>query len=164
MDVSGTQPAPQGQRPGVDIVDVRGPRFSAAVTCGVLAVAFVTGWLPLVALQTLVFAVAAIAGLRWSPYGNLFRLLKRRLDLGPPPATEPAAGPRFSQAMGLLCSGAGLAALLAGYETLGWGLVVVVVALSGLLAATGLCIGCEVYALGQRARAALAPGAGRGAA
>jgi hypothetical protein len=30
--------------------------------------------------------------------------------------------------------------------------VLVVVALSGLLAATGLCVGCEVYALGQRLR------------
>jgi hypothetical protein len=30
--------------------------------------------------------------------------------------------------------------------------VLVVVALSGLLAATGLCVGCEVYAVGQRVR------------
>ncbi len=96
------------------------------------------------------FAVAALAGLRWSPYGNLFRFLKRRLDWGPPPATEPEAGPRFSQLMGLLFTGAGLVALLAGASVLGWGLVLVVVALSGLLAAPGLCVGCEMYALGRR--------------
>lgn len=159
--MSKAQETSQG-RPGVDIVDVRGPRFSAAVTCVVLSAAFVSGWLPLLALQVLVFAVAAIAGLRWSPYGQVFRLLKRRLDLGPPPATEPAAGPRFSQAMGLLCAGAGLAALLAGWETLGWALVVVVIGLSALLAVTGLCIGCELYGLGQRARAALPAASGQG--
>jgi len=131
-------------------IDVRGPRFSAAVTFVVLAAAFAAQSRVLLAVQVTVFAVAAIAGLRWSPYGNIFRLLKRRLDWGPPPATEPEAGPRFSQLMGLLFSGAGLMAIVAGANTLGWGLVLIVVALSGLLAATGLCVGCEVYALGRR--------------
>jgi hypothetical protein len=133
-------------------IDVRGPRFSAALTFVVLAAAFLLRSEALLGLQVLVFAVAALAGLRWSPYGNVFRFLKRRLDLGPPPATEPEAGPRFSQLMGLLFSGAGLAAVLAGADGLGWALVLVVVALSGLLAATGLCVGCEVYAVGQRVR------------
>ncbi|CAN5211797.1 DUF4395 domain-containing protein [soil metagenome] len=133
-------------------IDVRGPRFSAALTFAVLAIAYLTSTLWLVALQVAVFAVAALAGLRWSPYGNLFRLLKRRLDWGPPPATEPEAGPRFSQLMGLLFAGGGLVALLFGAATLGWSLVLVVVGLSGLLAATGLCVGCEVHALGARLR------------
>lgn len=131
-------------------IDVRGPRFSAALTFTVLAVAFLTDLVALVAVQVAVFAVAALAGLRWSPYGNLFRLLKRRLDLGPPPATEPEAGPRFSQLMGLLVTGAGLVALLGGATTLGWALVLVVVALSGLLALTGICVGCEIHALATR--------------
>ena len=131
-------------------IDVRGPRFSAAVTFVVLAVAFALRLEALLAFQVVVFAVAALAGLRWSPYGNVFRFLKRRLDWGPPPATEPEAGPRFSQLMGLLFTGGGLIAIAAGASGLGWGLVLVVVALSGLLAATGLCVGCEVYALGRR--------------
>lgn len=131
-------------------IDVRGPRFSAAVTFVVLSVAFALRQPVLLAFQVVVFAVAALAGLRWSPYGNLFRWLKRTFDLGPPPATEPEAGPRFSQLMGLLFSGGGLVAVLAGAPGLGWALVLVVVALSGLLAATGLCVGCEVHALGRR--------------
>jgi Domain of unknown function (DUF4395) len=135
-------------------IDVRGPRFSAAITFVVLAVAFALQLEWLLAIQVAVFAVAALAGLRWSPYGNIFRFLKRRLDWGPPPATEPEAGPRFSQLMGLIFSGGGLIAIAAGATGLGWGLVLVVVALSGLLAATGLCVGCEVYALGRRLRGA----------
>ena len=131
-------------------IDVRGPRFSAAITFVVLALAFALRSPVLLAVQVVVFAVAALAGLRWSPYGNLFRFLKRRLDWGPPPATEPEAGPRFSQLMGLLFSGGGLIAITAGAVGLGWGLVLVVVALSGLLAATGICVGCEVHALGRR--------------
>lgn len=131
-------------------IDVRGPRFSAAITFAVLATAFAIRSPQLLAWQVAVFAVAAIAGLRWSPYGNLFRLLKRAFGLGPPPATEPEAGPRFSQLMGLLFTAAGLVAIQLGAAALGWVLVLVVVALSGLLAATGLCVGCEMYALGRR--------------
>lgn len=131
-------------------IDVRGPRFSAAITFVVLAVAFALRLTELLAFQVVVFAIAALAGLRWSPYGNIFRFLKRRLNWGPPPATEPEAGPRFAQLMGLLFSGGGLVAIAAGAPGLGWSLVLVVVALSGLLAATGLCVGCEVYALGRR--------------
>jgi hypothetical protein len=134
------------------VIDVRGPRFSAAITFVVLAVAFLLRSWELLAFQVAVFAVAAIAGLRWSPYGNLFRWLKRRFDLGPPPATEPEAGPRFSQFAGLVFSGGGLVAIAAGAAGVGWALVLVVIALSGLLAATGLCVGCEIYALGQRLR------------
>ena len=133
-------------------IDVRGPRFSAAITFVVLSAAFLLRNVGVLAFQVVVFAVAAIAGLRWSPYGNVFRFLKRRLDWGAPPATEPEAGPRFSQLMGLLFSGGGLVAILLGATGLGWGLVLVVVALSALLAATGLCVGCEVYALGARLR------------
>ena len=133
-------------------IDVRGPRFSAALTFVVLATAFLLRSTWLLAFQVVVFAVAALAGLRWSPYGNIFRFLKRRLNWGPPPATEPEAGPRFSQLMGLLFSAGGLVAILAGAPTLGWALVRVVIGLSGLLAATGLCVGCEVYALGARLR------------
>jgi hypothetical protein len=134
------------------VIDVRGPRFSAAITFVVLAVAFLLRNPVVLGVQVAVFAVAALAGLRWSPYGNLFRLLKRTFDLGPPPATEPEAGPRFSQFAGLLFSGAGLIAIAAGATGLGWALVLIVVGLSGLLAATGLCVGCEIWALGQRLR------------
>ncbi|MPZ73514.1 MAG: DUF4395 family protein [Nitriliruptorales bacterium] len=131
-------------------IDVRGPQFSAAITFVVLCVAFLFRSPVVLALQVVVFAVATLAGLRWSPYGNIFRFLKRRLDWGPPPATEPEGGPRFAQLMGLLFSGAGLAAITLGATGVGWALVLVVVALSGLLAATGLCVGCEAYALGRR--------------
>jgi hypothetical protein len=133
-------------------IDVRGPRFAAAVTCTVLAAAFLLRAPALLGFQVAVFAVASIGGLRWSPYGNLFRLLKRRLDLGPPPATEPEAGPRFSQTLGGIFAGAGLLLVLAGAEVVGWALVLAVVALSALLALTGLCVGCELHALGQRFR------------
>jgi hypothetical protein len=135
------------------LIDVRGPRFGAAITTVVLAAALVVQGpigVALVAWQWLVFAVATFAGLAWSPYGTVFRSLKRRFDLGPPPATEPEGPPRFAQACGLAVTSIALLALLTGATVVGWGAVAVVLALSTLLALTGLCIGCELYLVGQR--------------
>lgn len=137
------------------LVDARGPRFGAAVTTVVLATALVvqgTLGTVLLAWQVAAFAVSSVFGLAWSPYGALFRLLKRRLGLGAPPEVEPEAPPRFAQLCGLVVAGAGLAAVLLGATTLGWVLVGVVLALSTLLATTGLCIGCELYLFGARLR------------
>lgn len=142
------------------LIDVRGPRFGAVITTVVLAVALVLQGpvgIGLVAWQWLAFAIAAIAGLRWSPYGNLFRWLKRRLDLGAPPETEPEAPPRFAQACGLAVATVALAAFALGATTVGWVAVGLVLALSALLALTGICVGCELYLLGQRLRRGRAP-------
>lgn len=141
---------------GQRVVDVRGPRFGAAVTTVVLAAALIVQGpvgTALLAWQWVAFAITTFAGLAWSPYGNLFRFLKRRLDLGPPPATEPEAPPRFAQACGLAVATVALVLLFVGATTVGWIAVGVVLALSVLLAATGLCIGCELYLLGKRLRA-----------
>ncbi len=137
------------------LIDVRGPRFGAAITTVVLATALVvqgTVGIVLVGWQVVAFGLATFLGLRWSPYGNVFRLVKRSLDLGPPPEVEPEAPPRFAQLCGFVVGGGGLVALLAGATTLGWVLVGVVLALSTLLATTGLCVGCELYLLGARLR------------
>jgi hypothetical protein len=140
---------------GALIIDIRGPRFGAAITTAVLAVAVIVQGpvgIALVAWQTVAFALGSLLGLRWSPYGNLFRFLKRRLDLGPPPATEPEGPPRFAQTSGLVVVVLADVALLAGASLLGWVLVGVVLVLSSLLAFTGICVGCELYLLGQRLR------------
>ena len=55
------------------LVDVRGPRFAAWITAVVLAVALILGSGVLVAVQAVVFAIGAFAGLRYAPYGALFR-------------------------------------------------------------------------------------------
>ena|SRR5690625_728895 len=138
------------------LIDVRGPRFGAAITTVVLAAALIVQGpvgAGLLAWQWLTFAIATFAGLRWSPYGQLFRVIKRRFDLGAPPATEPEAPPRFAQACGLAVSSMALVLLAAGVTTAGWIVAGMVLALSVLLASTGLCVGCELYLIGQRLRA-----------
>ncbi len=138
------------------LIDVRGPRFSAAITMTLLAIALVVQGpvgTAIVAWQVLAFAIATFAGLAWSPYGNLFRIVKKRLDLGPPPEVEAEGPPRFAQLCGFVVAGGGLVALLAGATTVGWVLVGIVLALSTLLALTGICVGCELYLVGERLKA-----------
>jgi hypothetical protein len=140
------------------LIDVRGPRFGAAITATVLATALVvqgTLGTALVVWQWAMFAIAAVFGLRHSVYGNLFRFVKRRLDLGPPPATEPEAGPRFAQACGLAVLSVALVALGVGASVVAWGAVAVVLALSLLLASTNVCIGCLLYGVIARMPAPL---------
>ncbi len=134
------------------LIDARGPRFSAAITLTVLAIALIFQLEWLVALQALVFAIGAFLGLRWSPYGNLFRFLKRRLDLGPPAEVEPEAPPRFAQLAGFIVSVAALIAFGLQAELVGWIFVGAVLALASLQAFTGICVGCEMYLIGQRLR------------
>jgi hypothetical protein len=140
------------------LIDVRGPRFGAAITATVLATALVvqgTLGTALVMWQWAMFAIAAVFGLRHSVYGNIFRAVKRRLDLGPPPATEPEAGPRFAQACGLAVLSVALVALGVGASVVAWGAVAVVLALSLLLASTNVCIGCLLYGVIARMPAPL---------
>jgi hypothetical protein len=137
------------------LIDVRGPRFGAALTTLVLGTALVVQGpigFALVAWQWLAFAISTVFGLAWSPYGNLFRSLKRRLDLGPAPDVETEGPPRFAQACGLAVATVALALFALGATTAGWVAVAVVLALSALLALTGICVGCELYLLGQRLR------------
>ena len=130
------------------MIDVRGPRFGAAITSTVLATALLvqgTVGTALVVWQWSMFAIATVFGLRHSVYGNLFRFLKRRFDLGAAPATEPEAGPRFAQACGLAVLTVALVAIALGASTVAWVAAGVVLALSLLLATTDICIGCLLY-------------------
>jgi hypothetical protein len=141
---------------GALIIDVRGPRFGAAITSVVLAAALIVQGpvgLALVSWQWAAFAISTFAGLAWSPYGNLFRFVKRRLELGPPPETEAEGPPRFAQACGFVVASVALVLFATGLTLGGWIAVAVVLALSVLLATTGLCVGCELYLVGQRVRA-----------
>src|SRR3712207_5756175 len=125
-------------------IDVRGPRFAAGVAAGVLAVALLLGSGLLVAVQALVFAAGAFGGLRHAPYGVLFRLLVAP-RLGPVREREPEAPPRFAQAVGLLFAVVGATGYLTGAPLVGavaTGLALVAALLD---AATGFCLGCELY-------------------
>jgi uncharacterized protein DUF4395 len=126
------------------VVDPRGQRFAAALTCLVLAVVLLTasGWL--LFAQTVVFAIGAGAGLRVAPYGWLFRVLVRP-RLGPPAELEDEAPPRFAQALGATFGVIGVVGFLSGVEALGYVATAFALAAAFLNAAFGLCLGCQMY-------------------
>src|SRR6266481_900011 len=111
-------------------IDPRGPRFSAVIT-------------------TIVLAVGALAGLRYAPYGLLYRYLIRP-RLGPPAQTEAEAPPRFAQAMGLAIAGVGVICLAAGATAAGLVFTALALAAAFFNAAFDLCLGCHVYLFIQR--------------
>jgi hypothetical protein len=140
-------------------IDSRGPRFGAVITTVVLAVVLITsGVSHLVAgsfifAQTLFCAVGAVAGLRYAPYGFVFRHLVRP-RLGPPSKTEPEAPPRFSQGVGMVFAGVGTLGFAVGLPLLGIVFAAFALAAAFLNAAFDYCLGCQMYLLIQRIRPA----------
>jgi hypothetical protein len=131
-------------------IDVRGPRFAAWVTAVVLAVALLLGSGTLVAVQAVVFAVGAFAGLRYAPYGVLYRLLVAP-RLGPAREREPESPLRFAQLVGLLFAAVGAGGYLLGAPVLGAVATGFALVAALLNAATGFCLGCELYLIARRA-------------
>jgi Domain of unknown function (DUF4395) len=126
------------------VVDPRGMRFVAALTTVVLAITLLTasGWL--LAAQTVVFLIAAVFGVRYAPYGVLFRAVVRP-RLGPPRELEPAQPPRFAQAVGAGFGVLGTVGFLAGISPLGYAATACALVAAFLNAAFGLCLGCQMY-------------------
>jgi Domain of unknown function (DUF4395) len=130
-------------------IDPRGPRFGAVITTVVLAVVLITGSVWLLGAQLLVFAIGAVAGLRYAPYGIVYRRLVRP-RLGPPARTEPEAPPRFSQGVGMVFAAGGVVGYALGATAVGIALTALALVAAFLNAAFDFCLGCQVYLFIQR--------------
>jgi hypothetical protein len=140
-------------------IDPRGPRFGALITTVVLAVVLITGSVWLLAAQAVVFAVGSAFGLRYAPYGVLYRRLIRP-RLGPPAGLEAEAPPRFAQTVGLAFALVGVGGYAAGLTWLGMAATAAALVAAFLNAVFGFCLGCEMYLLIRRiwpGRRVLAP-------
>lgn len=134
-------------------IDARGPRFGAAVTTVVLAIAFLTIGSPLatglLVIQAIVFGLGALVGPHVQPYGLFFaKVVRPRLA----PATEFEAPqpPRFAQAVGLGFAVAALIGVVLGAQLLTTIAVGFALAAAFLNAAFNFCLGCEMYLLIRR--------------
>ena len=139
------------------LIDARGPRYSAAITTTVLALALITESNYLIGFQFAIFLSAVIFGLRRSIYGLIYRnLIQPRLS-GPVPSENEAA-PRFAQLIGALFA---FVALLGGVTgNTGVFLIATSFALGAafLNAAFGFCLGCQMYLLLVRFKSKFARG------
>lgn len=162
-------PAPRG-------IDPRGPRFVAGITALLLLVDVFLGLTGLSTARTtdgwalttatlgerlldpaflllVVIAVLFLWGVvspRTAPWGVLFRSLVAP-RLAPPAELEDPRPPRFAQGVGLFVAVIGLVLHLAGVP---WGLTLAAAAAfiaAFLNAVFGVCLGCQLYLLLQRA-------------
>ena len=129
-------------------LDVRGPRFAAAVTTVVLVLILITGsgWLALA--QAVVFAIGA-ASARYAPYGWLFRVAVAP-RLGPVREREPAGPVRFAQGVGFAFAAIATLGFLSGITVVGIVATAFALGAAFLNAAFGFCLGCETYLLAKR--------------
>jgi len=132
-------------------IDPRGPRFNQAVVSAALLAAFLVDWRPMAPLMAVVLALSAAGGARTGPFLRLYAQLVRP-RLGPPAEFEDPRPPRFAAAVGVVFLVAGTLAFAAGTAAVGWALALVVAALAGLAATTGICVGCEAYLFVARRR------------
>ena len=132
-------------------IDPRGPRFNQAV----LTIALLGGFLLDAKAVVPVFAAVLLTGAAFGPrYGPFLRLYADviRPRLSPPADLEDPRPPRFAAAVGVAFLSAATISFLAGAAALGWAFALVVAALAGLAAVTGICVGCEIYLLAARRR------------
>ena len=132
-------------------IDARGPRFGAVITTIVLALSLATASVWLLLAQTLVFAAGAIAGMRYAPYGLIYRFLVRP-RLRPPMRFEPSAPPRFSQGVGLVIAAIGVIGYAAGLTGVGIAFTAMALAAAFLNAVFDFCLGCQMYLFIRRIR------------
>jgi hypothetical protein len=131
-------------------IDARGPRFSAAITTVVLAVALITSNVWVIAFQAAVFAIGALRGPQFTPYAFIFKkLIKPRLKSEP--ILEDVRPPRFAQGVGLAFAVTATIAAAAGITQVFTVAVAFALAAAFLNAAFNFCLGCQVYLLLVRA-------------
>jgi hypothetical protein len=132
-------------------IDARGPRFSAAITTTILALALITESNYLIGFQFTVFLSAVIFGLRKSIYGLVYRnLIQPRLS-GPIP-TENEAAPRFAQLIGALFAFVALLGGVTGNTAIFLTATSFALVAAFLNAAFNFCLGCQIYLLLIRVR------------
>lgn len=132
-------------------IDARGPRFSAALTTIVLAIALVTGSVWVAAFQAVVFAIGAIKGPQFTPYAFIYRsLVKPRLKS--PLRTEDVRPPKFAQSIGLAFAIVAIAGAATGTSVVFTVAVAAALAAAFLNAAFDFCLGCQVYLILARVR------------
>lgn len=130
-----------------ETVDPRGVRFTAWITSVILCVGLLTQSWRLMAVQTVLFALCALVGLRSNPWGQLYRrTVQPRLTPLDPAEREPQAPVRFAQGVGfVLTLLATIGYLVAGWHPLGIVANVAAVIAALLKAVFGFCLGCRLY-------------------
>lgn len=133
-----------------DVIDERGPRTLQSTVAIVTALAFLFDAPWLVALIALQLIVGLSLGRRYClPCLLWFKVLQPRIGEG---HIEDSRVPRFANILGAIFTTAATVLFIAGYETAGWTVTLMVTTLASLAGISGICVGCEMYAAYARLR------------
>ena len=135
------------------MVDKNGMRGGGGLSAVLLLGGFVFQWRAMVPAIGAALAIGSLFGLRYSPLGATYRFVKKAFRLSIPVEPEEEPPPRFAQTLGFVVCGIASLLFIPGWNAAGWTLALLVAGLQGLLATTGLCIGCEIYLYAQRFKA-----------
>lgn len=143
-----------------DGIDPRGPRFGQTLTGSLALAAFLFEAPGVLVALALVLGAGSVLGYRFNLWAQAYKRIVRPL-LSAPDEREHPAPPRFAMCIGFVfvSTAAILLIPLAAYVPawIGWTLALTVAGLALLAAATGLCVGCEIFARIQRWRARSEP-------
>ncbi len=127
-------------------IDARGPRFGAVITTTVLAIALLTQNKWVLLAQGVVFAIGAIRGPQFTPYGLIFKnFIKPRL--AQPGPTEDVRPPKFAHSVGFFFAHVGVIGAFAGADIVFTVATGFALGAAFLNAAFNYCLGCEMYLL-----------------
>lgn len=128
-------------------IDLRATRFSALVTSIVLGLALILGpifGLPLIAIQTFVFAIGAIMGMKSQPYLAIYgKHVRPRRGTAEELVSERPH--RFTASLGMLLGCTSLLAGVMSASVLYYVVTGVAFAAAAIHAAMGKCLGCAWY-------------------
>jgi hypothetical protein len=125
-------------------IDPRGPRFNQAVLASALVLGFVFDQRWIAPLFAVVLFVGAAFGSKYGPFLRIYAELVKP-HLSPPRELEDPRPPRFAAAVGVVFLLGATLSFVLGAVVVGWVLALIVAALAGLSAVTGICVGCEIY-------------------
>jgi Domain of unknown function (DUF4395) len=135
----------------IELIDARGPRFSALLTTIVLGTALATGSAWLILAQAAVFAIGAFKGPQHTPYTTVFKKFVKP-KLKSEATTEDVRPPQFAQRVGFGFTVVAIIGLLFA-PALATVAVSFALAAAFLNAAFNFCLGCEIYLRIARFRA-----------
>lgn len=133
-----------------DVIDQRAPRTLQATVAIVTGAAYLLNFWPLVTLMGLQLVIGLTFGRIYCvPCVFYFKVLQPRFGEG---RIEDSRPPRFANVIGATFMLTASVFFIAGLSTVGWVLTLIVTALAGFAAVSGICVGCEMYVAIARVR------------
>lgn len=133
-----------------EVIDARAPRTNQAFVALMTGFGYLLDAEFLVTLAALQLIIGLTFGRKYClPCLFYFKVIQPRFGEG---RIEDSRPPRFANIVGAIFMSAATVLFILGATTAGWVLSLIVTTLATFAVVSGICVGCEMYALWARAR------------